>query len=145
MFVLVERGVGSKEEMRRSNVVVADGLSFLAQGISSCAPGANSLMAYIAIGTGTTVASLNQTTLVGELKRKGFSASSLSTNSWSAVSTFGGGSDGITGVTFTEVGVFNSPNSGVGKMLNRAIVDAFTLQNSDIATVQTVVKVGSWQ
>ena len=26
-----------------------------------------------------------------------------------------------------------------------AIVDAFTLQNSDIATVQTVVKVGSWQ
>ena len=126
------------------NLVTTVGMNYLANYVSSFAIGTNSQMAYVAIGTSTTVASINQTVLPGEVKRKAFSAMSLSTNSWMCVTTFGGGSDSIANVTITECAVFNHASSGQGVMWNRIIVSSqFTLQNSDIATLRIYSAIGS--
>lgn len=150
-FISVERrtpgfaGYGTVEQYQSRNVVVQTGLTMLARYVSSYGVGANSQMAYIAIGTATTAASVNQTNLAGEVKRLPFSASSVTTNnSWSAVSTFGGGTDNLVNVVIGEAGVWNATGSGAGVMFNRAPLAAtFTLQNSDIAAVQVIVSVGS--
>lgn len=136
---------GMTEQYRTDNVVVQNGLSMLARWISSYGVGANSQMAYLAVGTATTAGSVNQTNLAGEVKRLAFSAVSVTTNnSWSVVTTFGGGSDGLTNVVVGEAGVWNAAGSGAGVMFNRAPLSAtFTLQNSDIAAVQVIVSVGS--
>jgi hypothetical protein len=136
---------GTTEQYRADNVVVQTGLSMMARWISSYGVGANSQMAYIAVGTATTVGSVNQTNLAGEVKRLTFSAVSVTTNnSWSAVSTFGGGTDSLVNVVIGEAGVWNAAGSGAGIMLNRAPLAAtFTLQNSDIAAVQVIISVGS--
>ena len=98
----------------------------------------------MAIGTSTTVASINQTKLPGEVKRKVFSAVSLSANSWMCVTTFGGGSDSIVNVTIAEVGIFNHASSAQGVMWNRILVSSqFTLANSDIATLRVYSAIGS--
>lgn len=151
-FIDVERndpshGVrqGQVDRIVSRNAVVLNGLTMMARWISSYGYGANSQMAYMAVGTATTAASVNQTNLAGEVKRNAFSAVSVTANnSWSAVTTFGGGSDSITGVVIGEAGVWNAAGSGAGIMLNRAPLSAtFTLQNSDIATVQVIISVGS--
>lgn len=126
------------------NLVTTVGMNYLANYVSSFAIGTNSQMAYMAIGTSTTVASINQTVLPGEVKRKVFSAMSLSTNSWMCVTTFGGGADSIANVTIAECGVFNAAGSGAGVMWNRIIVSSqFTLANSDIATLRIYSSIGS--
>lgn len=143
--VKVTRGDGREEWYTTPNVVVQTGMTMLARHISSYGLGANSLMAYIAIGTSTTVASVNQATTLGEVKRLAFAASSVTTNnSWSAVTTFGGGTDSIVGVVVAEAGVWNAAGSGAGVMFNRGVLGStFTLQSSDIALVQVIVSVGS--
>lgn len=139
-------GYGSREQIVTRNLIVSAGMNFLTTFISSQAIGANSQMAYTVIGTSTTAASLNQTTILGEVKRLAFSATSVgaSQNSWSSVTTFGGGTDGITNVVVAEAGVGNAAGSGAGVILNRAVLGStFTLQNSDVAAVQIIVAVGS--
>jgi len=151
-FIQIERNDPSWGEQRgrvdkivSNNAVVLNGLTMMARWISSYGYGANSQMAYIAVGTATTAASVNQTGLTGEVKRLAFSAVSVTANnSWSAVTTFGGGTDSLTNVVVGEAGVWNAAGSGAGIMLNRAPLSAtFTLQNSDIATVQVIISVGS--
>jgi len=151
-FIDVERNDPSWGDQRgrvdrivSQNAVVLTGLSMMARWISSYGVGANSQMAYMAVGTATTAGSVNQTNLAGEVKRLTFSAVSVTANnSWSAVTTFGGGSDSLTNVVVGEAGVWNAAGSGAGIMLNRAPLSAtFTLQNSDIATVQVIISVGS--
>ena len=150
-FIQVERRTpgfpeyGTVEHYRSPNTVVLTGLSMLARWISSYGYGANSQMAYIAVGTATTAGSVNQTNLAGEVKRKAFSSVSVTTNnSWSAVTTFGGGADGLTNVVIGEASVWNAAGSGSGVMFNRApLSSTFTLQNSDIAAIQGIVSVGS--
>lgn len=151
-FIQVERNDpswgaqrGRVDTIISNNAVVLNGLTMMARWISSYGYGANSQMAYIAVGTATTAASVNQTGLTGEVKRLAFSAVSVTANnSWSAVTTFGGGSDSLTNVVVGEAGVWNAAGSGAGIMLNRAPLSAtFTLQNSDIATVQVIISVGS--
>lgn len=141
----VTRGDGREEWYETPNVVVQTGMTMLARYVSSYGVGANSQMAYIAIGTATTVASVNQATLPGEVKRLAFASSSVTANnSWSAVATFGGGTDSIVGVVIAEAGVWNAAGSGAGVMFNRGVLGStFTLQSSDIALVQVIVSVGS--
>lgn len=126
------------------NLVTTVGMNFLAQWVSSYAIGSNSQMAYMAVGTSTTVASINQTTLPGEVARKVFSAVSVSANSWTVVTTFGGGSDSIANVTIAEVGIFNHANSAQGILYNRILVSSvFTLANSDVAALRVYSAIGS--
>lgn len=143
--VKVTRHDGREEWYGTPNVVVQTGMTMLARYVSSYGVGANSQMAYMAIGTATTVASVNQTALPGEVKRLPFAATSVTVNnSWSAVCTFGGGSNSIAGVVISEVSVWNAVGSGAGVMFNRGVLGLpFTLQNSDVALVQAIVSVGS--
>ena len=151
IFATVERRTpgfpefGTVEHYRTPNTVVQNGMTMLARYVSSYGVGANSQMAYIAIGTATTAGSVNQTNLTGEVKRLAFASSSVTAaNSWSAVSTFGGGTDSIVGVVVGEAGVWNAAGSGAGIMFNRAALSStFTLQSSDVALVQVIVSVGS--
>lgn len=143
--VKVTRANGSEEWYTTPNVVVQTGMTMLSRYVSSYSVGANSQMAYMAIGTATTVASVNQTTLPGEVKRLPFASTSVTANnSWSAVCTYGGGTDSIVGVVIAEAGVWNATGSGAGVMFNRGVLGStFTLQSSDIALVQVIVSVGS--
>lgn len=143
--VKVTRGNGQEEWYTTPNVVVQTGMTMLARYVSSYGVGANSQMAYIAIGTSTTVASVNQTTTLGEVKRLPFASTSVTANnSWSAVCTFGGGTDNLVGVIIAEASVWNAAGSGAGIMFNRGVLSStFTLQNSDVALVQAIVSVGS--
>lgn len=126
------------------NLVTTVGMNFLAQWVSSYAVGTNSQMTHMAIGTATTAASINQTTLPGEVVRVAFSAVSVSANSWTVVTTFGGGSNGIANVTITEAAIFNHPSSAQGVMYNRILVSSqFTLANSDIAAIRIYSAIGS--
>lgn len=141
----VTRADGSVEWYDTPNVVVQNGMTMLSRYVSSYGVGANSQMVAIAIGTATTVASVNQTGITGEVSRKAFSSVSLTTaNSWSAVTTYGGGTDSIVGVVVAEAGVWNMTTSGQGIMFNRGVFGStFTLQSSDVALVQVIVSVGS--
>ena len=143
--VEIVRGDGYREVIPLTpNLVTTVGMNFLAQWVSSYAIGTNSQMAYMAIGTATTVASINQTTLPGEVVRKAFSAVSVSANSWTVVTTFGGGADSIANVTITEAGIFNHASSAQGIMYNRILVSSqFTLANSDIAAIRIYSAIGS--
>ena len=144
--ITIDRGDGEREELGTSpNLVTTVGMNFLAQYVSSYGIGTNSQMTHMAIGTGTTVASINQTVLTAERVRKAFSSVSVSANSWTATTTFGGGSDSITGAVITEVSVFNHPSSAQGVMWNRILLttNTFTLQASDIATVRVWSAIGS--
>lgn len=150
-FVTVERNdpfwgdrMGTREYLMSPNVVVQNGMTMLARYVSSYGVGANSQMVAIGIGTATTAASVNQTT-TQEVKRLAFASSSVTAaNSWSAVTTYGGGTDSLVGVVIGEAAVYNSVTSGVGIMFNRApLSTTFTLQSSDVALVQVIVSVGS--
>ena len=135
---------GTVEHIREKNLIITPGMNFLASMISSQAIGANSQMAYMAVGTNATAATVLQSMTLGEVVRKAFSVVSVGANSWSAVTTFGGGSDSIVGVTVAEALVVNAAASGTGIALNRAILGAtFSLQNSDVAAVQFIIACGS--
>lgn len=144
--VTVFRGDGrieTREGVPNQNTAV--GRNFLAAWISSYATGVNSQMSHIAIGVGTTPVSANQTVLVAERVRKAFAQVTVSTNCWTVVATFGGGSDNIAGVLMTEAGISNDPRSAQGVLWNRLLLatNTFTLQNSDIASVKMWTVVGT--
>jgi hypothetical protein len=130
-------------EVEEGNLVVTTGMDYLADRIGSRAIGANSTMTHCAIGTSTTVATINQTTLPGEVLRRLFDSTSRAGNIWITVNTFGGGSDGITSVVIAEAGVFNASGSGTGVMMQRAALSTVVLANSDFLKLQVETTVGS--
>lgn len=130
-------------EIEEGNLIVTVGMDYLADRIGSRATGTHSTMTHAAIGTSTQAASINQTTLPGEVLRKLFDSTSRNGNIWVTVNTFGGGADGITSVVIAEAGVFNAAGSGAGVMMQRAALSTVVLANSDFLKLQVETTVGS--
>lgn len=137
------RADGTEEIAESVDLIVNTGRIYIAKRISGGDTVA-SAMAYMAVGTATTAPALTDTTLPGEVKRKGLAvASATNNNVWTAVATFGGAADGVTGVAIAEAGVFNHQDSGQGTMMQRVTFSAVTLQDSDLLKITLQTNVGS--
>lgn len=138
------RATGLVESCEANDLIVTTGRNFIAQRIAA-GDTVNSAMAYVAVGTVSTAASLNNTTLTGEVKRKATCINSTysSANVFSAVSTFGGAADSISSLALVEAGVFNHASSGNGTMMQRVTFSSVTLADSDILRIELQTNVGS--
>lgn len=133
------------ERFPADDLITTVGRNYIAQRIAFGDTTA-SAMAYMAVGTGTTAASLNQTILVGEVKRKALCVSSTgitAANVYTAVMTLGGSADTVTSLAITEAGIFNHASSGQGTMMQRVTFAAVTLANSDLLRLTLETNVGS--
>lgn len=126
------------------DLIVTAGRVYIAKRIAS-GDAVASAMAYMAVGTITTAATLTDTTLTGEIKRKALAISSTTggDNIYVAVSTFGGAAESISSIAITEAGLFNHASSGNGTMMQRVTFAAVTLANSDILRLTLQTNIGS--
>jgi len=137
-LVEITRADGRVERKRFENLIVGDGMDWLAQYLTSN-PG--SAMAYTAVGTGGTDPTVNDTALEGEVARNTFATNTSSNNVWITVTTFAGAADSITSVALTEAGVFNAATGGT--MFQRLTGTIATLGNSDFLKLTIETTIGS--
>jgi hypothetical protein len=127
------------------DLIVTTGRNYIAQRIIN-EDATASRMAYMAVGTVSTGAALGDTTLTGEVKRKALSVSTVgatASNVYTAISTFGGAADTLTGVVIQEAGIFNHASSGQGTMMQRVTFSQVTLADSDLLKITLETNVGS--
>lgn len=137
------RADGAEESVESTDLIVNSGRIYIAKRITGGDTVA-SAMNYMAVGTATTAPALTDTTLPGEVNRKALAvASATSNNVWTAVATFGGAADGLTGVAIAEAGIFNHASSGQGTMMQRVTFSSVTLQASDLLKITLQTNVGS--
>src|SRR5881296_2356525 len=111
----------------------------IAGGDSQTPPG--SIMAWMAVGTGTVVPALTDGTtpgLYGEIKRKALSTNSAgitAVNIYTAVATYGGAAESIQSIAITESGIFNHVGSGQGAEFQRVTFASVTLADSDLLKI----------
>lgn len=125
------------------NLIVNNGMNYLAAYVGSQAVGTNSRMSYTAIGTVSTAASLTDSTLTGEIKRKAYDVTTLNGNVWTVINTWGGSADSITSASIVEAGTFNHASSAQGVMFQRVTFSSVVLANSDFLSLQIDTTVGS--
>jgi len=141
VIVQAYRGDGSIQNLEVQDLIVNTGRTFLAQRIGGSVASA---MAYMAVGTVTTAASLTDTTLVGEITRKALAVASATTNNiFQGISTFGGAADSVQSIAITEAGIFNHASSGNGTMFQRVTFASVTLADSDLLKVTLETNIGS--
>ncbi len=142
-----EGGYHEARQIDVEDLIVNSGRIYIARRIvgGDSTTGA-SAMAYMSVGTETTIASLNNTQLPGEVAggRKALSANSASTdNVYTAVATWGGAADSVTSFALVEAGLFNHASSGEGQMMQRVTFAAVTLADSDLLKITLETNVGS--
>ena len=116
MTLIVHRASGEVETVHKDNIIVNVGFDFIADSIGKATsrPG---VMAYIALGTGTTAAAATQTALVTEIDRNAATyAHTAGTKTFTFTAAFAAGD--ATGA-ITESGVFNAATGGT--MLDRVV------------------------
>lgn len=127
-----------KDEISGKNVVVTNGLEFLASFMNSAATAASTFtMRYIAVGTDSTSEAVSNTALGTEVGRHTGTVTYTSGALYEVVATFAAGS--ATGA-IVEYGLF-SANSG-GTMFSRDTESVINVGASDTLTVTTKVTVG---
>lgn len=141
-------GFGAPEPICVTDLIVNDGRTYIARriagGDAQTAPG--SAMAYMAVGTVSTAATLTDTRITGEIKRKALAVNTAgvtAVNVYTAVATFGGAADTITSLQIQEAGIFNHASSGQGTMMQRVVFSAVTLADSDLLRITLETNVGS--
>jgi len=125
------------------NLIVNNGMDYLADRIGSRTTGSNSTMSVVCVGTVTTAATLTNASITGEVKRKLFDSTSRNGNIWIYVNTFGGAADTITSVQIAEAGTLNSATSGTGVLFQRVVFATVVLADSDFLKLQVETTVGS--
>lgn len=136
----VYRADGSVEEQWAKNLFVNDGMDYLAM-FQSTTPG--SVMNHMQVGTGTTAATLTDTTLGGAVgSRVAMATRIASANILTEVATFAGNTTGITSLVLREIGVFNHAVTG-GTMRSRTVFAAITLGASDFLRIDYRTTCGS--
>jgi len=131
----VEILLNNQVVLEKKNLIVQVGKNFLASAIIN-----NSTSPFVgmAIGTGTTAASLSDTTLQTESARAAFTTYSVTTNVVSLSNTYAAGTG--TGA-LTEAGIFNNATSG-GTMLSRVVFSAVNKSAADTLTINWTITVG---
>jgi hypothetical protein len=130
--VLIEKNGVVVEE--KKNLIVQVGKNFLANALiaSSTSP-----FTHMAIGTGTTAASLSDTSLTSELARQAFTSSSAAANVVTLVTTYAAGTG--TGA-ITEAGIFNASSSGT--LFSHVVFSAINKGSADSLTITWTITVG---
>lgn len=126
-----------KQEVSGKNVIVTNGLEFLASFLNSAATAAATFtMRYVAVGTDSTAEAVSNTALGTEVGRHTGTVSYASGAIYSVVATFAAGS--ATGA-ITEYGLFSSNTAGT--MFSRDTESVINVGASDSLEVTTVVTV----
>ena len=131
--ILVDQMGLGKEEQYFDNLVVTAGKGYIASRMKDATATA---MSHMAIGTGTTAAAANQTTLVTEANRQALTSTTVSGAAVTYSATFGAGNG--TGA-ITEAGLFNASSGGT--MLCRTVFSVINKGAADTLTVSWTVTV----
>ena len=131
--ILVDQMGLVKEEHEFDNLVVTAGKGYIASRMKDATATA---MSHMAIGTGTTAAAANQTTLVTEANRQALTSTNVSgaAVTYSATFVAGNGTGAI-----TEAGLFNASSGGT--MLCRTVFSVINKGAADTLTVSWTVTV----
>lgn len=125
--VLKDSGGQVKESREIDNLVVASGLDFIASRMKDTT---DTVMGYMAIGTGTTAAATGDTALGTELDRNALTSTTVTGNQIEYVAQWAAG-DGIGPVT--EAGIFNADTAG--DMLARTVFDVVNKAANDSLSI----------
>jgi len=116
------------------NLIVTTGKDFIAERMKD---GITNVMSHMAVGTGTSAASLSDTTLETELDRNALDSTTVTNNDITYVATYPAGD--ATGA-LTEAGIFNASSSGV--MLCRTVFPVVNKGAGDSVTITWTITVG---
>jgi hypothetical protein len=121
--------------VQKKNLIVQVGKNFLANAVIS---NSTSPFTAIAIGTGTTAATVNDTALQTEVARGAYSSSSVAANVVTLTKVFaaGVGTGGI-----SEAGIFNN-NTSEGTMLSHIVFSTISKLSVDTLTLTWTITVG---
>jgi len=134
-IVVKDKDGNVKEKREEKNLVVNDGLNFIARRMHGTSAG---VMSHMALGTGTTAAAAGQTALVSQTgSREAFDGGSPATPTGSSINYVASfEANDVTGA-ITEAGIFNA--SSGGDMLCRVVFSAVNLTSTDSISVDWTI------
>lgn len=136
-FQLHDENGRLKQEVEGKNVIVTNGIEFLASFLRSASTAASTFtMRYIAVGTDATAEAASNTALGAELSRVSGACTYTSGAIFECVATF------VAGVgtgAITEYGLFSTITSSGGTMFSRDVESVINKGASDTLTVRTKV------
>jgi hypothetical protein len=121
--------------VQKKNLIVQVGKNFLANAVIS---NSTSPFTAIAIGTGTTAATVNDIALQAEIARGAYSSSSVAANVVTLTKQFG---PGVGTGNISEAGIFNNNTSG-GTMLSHIVFSTISKLSVDTLTLTWTITVG---
>ena len=122
-----------KDTRELTNLVVSDGLDFIASRMKDATATA---MSHMAIGTGSTAAASGDSALGTEAARQALTSTTVNNNAVSYVASFAAGTG--TGA-ITEAGILNA-NSG-GTLLGRTVFSVVNKGASDSMTITWTITI----
>ena len=126
--VMLHKANGDIVVRRKDNLILTAGFDFICDALAGTSRPA--IMAYTAVGTGTTAVAAGQTALVTELKRKAAAyAHTAGTRIFTLTTTFAAGE--ATGA-ITEAGICNASSGGT--FLDRVTFDVINKAADDTMT-----------
>lgn len=124
-----------KDEKKIKNLIVDDGLEYIASRMTGTS---ENVMSHMAVGTGSTAAAGADTALGNEVDRNALTSTTVTSNAIAYVCSWAAG-DG-TGA-LTEAGLFNAVSSGT--MLCRTVFGTVTKGASDSMTITWTITVSA--
>lgn len=124
-----------KDEKKIKNLIVDDGLEYIASRMTGTS---ENVMSHMAVGTGSTAAAGADTALGTEVDRNALTSTTVTSNAIAYVCSWAAG-DG-TGA-LTEAGLFNAVSSGT--MLCRTVFGTVTKGASDSMTITWTITVSA--
>jgi|TARA_R110002050_G_scaffold258089_1_gene397419 hypothetical protein len=122
-----------KDSRELTNLVVSDGLDFIASRMKDATA---SVMSHMAIGTGNTAAASGDSSLGTEAARQGLTSTTVNNNAVSYVASFAAGTG--TGA-ITEAGVLNAASGGT--LLCRTVFSVVNKGASDSMTITWTITI----
>lgn len=133
-IVLRDKDGNVKDQRDINNLVVDAGKDYIASRIEGTS---DSVMSHMALGTGTTSAAADDTTLETELDRNALDSTVVTDNEVAYTATYAAGD--ATGA-ITEAGIFNA--SSAGSMLCRTVFPVVNKGAGDSMAISWTVTVG---
>ena len=122
-----------KDQRELTNLVVDDGLEFIASRMKDAS---SSVMSHMAIGTGSSAAAASDTTLGTEAARVALTSTTVTANALAYVASFAAGTG--TGA-ITEAGILK--NSSGGSLLCRTVFSVINKGASDSMTITWTITI----
>lgn len=121
--------------VQKKNLIVQVGKNFLANAVLN---NSTSPFVAIAVGTGTTAATINDTTLQTEIYRSAYTSSNITANVITLTQMLNAG---VATGSLSEAGIFNNAVSG-GTMLSHIVFNTISKLSVDTLTLTWTITVG---